>query len=576
MADGAAADPARPWLAHYPPNIPAALEVPALRLPDAVARSVERWPERDAFRFYGSRWSYRRFWEASGRFAAALAREGFGPGDRLALYLPNCPAYPIAFFGALRLGAVVVQVSPLYVAEDLERLLRDARPKGIVHLDLHAGPIDALPDDLRPSVRVVGRLREFYPWPARLVVNRIARRKGLHPDLPRRPGYRTFAEMIGTPGEPPRPPGDPASEVAVLQFTGGTSGRPVAARLSHTNLLSNALQCRAWFPVVPEGSSVVLAAIPFFHVYGMTVALTYPLIVGSTIVLELRPDVPEMLRLIDRHHPVELPGVPALYRGLAEDPNVGKYDIRSIRVCVSGSAPLPAEVAKRFESITGGNLIEGYGLTEASPVTHANPIEHGRRKPGSIGLPLPLTDHRVVDLATGERTLPPGEAGELLVRGPQVMLGYLDRPEETARALRGGWLYTGDVAVIDEDGYAFIVDRKKDMIDVGGFKVYPREVEEVIYRVPGVAEAAVIGVPDPSLGEVVKAFVVLRPDAKVGEAEVIAFVRERLAHYKAPRSVEFLSALPKSGVQKVLKNELRARRVPAPAPTARVGGGPGR
>ena len=556
----------RPWLARYPPGIAPTVEIPNERLPDVVERSVRTWPRRDAFVFYGSRWSYREFWEATGRFAAALHREGFSAGDRLALYLPNTPVYPVAFFGALRLGVAVVQVSPLYIADDLARLLGDARPKGIVFLDISSRNLEGIPKDLLPPVRFAARLRSQYPWYQRWLVNAVARRKGLDPAYPADPQVRDFGRAIRTPGTFPEPSSDPATEVAVLQYTGGTTGVPKAAMLTHRNLVANALQCQAWFPIQPPGTSILLAAVPYFHVYGMTVALNYPLVSGSTIVLQIRPEVDEMLRLIAKHRPVELPGVPSIYRALADHPKVGRYDVRSIRLCVSGSAPLPSEVVRRFESMTGGNLLEGYGLTEASPVTHANPVDRELRRDGSIGLPMPSTEQRVVDLETGTRTLPSGEVGELVVRGPQVMLGYAGRPDETAQAVRGGWLFTGDVARIDPEGYAFIVDRKKDMIDVGGFKVYPREVEEVLYRIPGVAEAACVGVPDAALGEVVKAFLVLRPGASVSEAEVIAFVRAHIAHYKAPRAVEFRATLPKSGVQKVLRRELRAPPTPAQSP----------
>lgn len=557
MASGATYSADRPWLSQYPPDVPPSIEIPNERLPDAVERSVRRWPERDAFVFYGRRWTYRAFWDATGRFAGALHAEGFRPGDRLALYLPNCPAYPIAFFGALRLGVAVVQVSPLYIAHDLTRLLEDARPRGIVFLDISAKNLDGIPKASLPPVRWVARLKRFYPWFLRPFVNSVARRKGFDPTYPSDPTVRDLAQALAHSAEFPRPSGDPAQEVAVYQYTGGTTGVPKAAMLTHRNLLANALQARTWFPIQPPGTSILLASIPFFHVYGMTVALNYPLLAGSTIILQLRPDIDEMLRMIARYRPVELPGVPALYRALADHPKIGQYDVRSIRLCVSGSAPLPAEVVRKFESITGGNLLEGYGLTEASPVTHANPVDPKRRRAGSIGLPFPDTDQRIVDLATGATTLGVGEVGELQVRGPQVMLGYFGHPEETARAIRDGWLATGDVARIDAEGYAYIVDRKKDMVDVGGLKVYPREVEEVLYEMDGITEAACVGVPDPALGEVVKAFVVVRPGRRLTEAEVIAFVRARIAHYKAPRTVEFRTSLPKSSVQKVLRRELR-------------------
>lgn len=549
-----------PWFAHYESGVPRTVEVPPRRLSELVGESAARWADRTALIYYGARWSYRRFWEETGRFAAALHREGFRAGDRLALYLPNCPAYPIAYFGALRLGVTVVQVSPLYIGQDLVRLLKDARPKGLVTLEILHPNLAKVAGEVKVPIVWVGRLREFYPPLFRPFVNLVLRRRKMPTAFPSGAEIRTWRSAVGSAGEFPEARGDPGSEIAVLQYTGGTTGRPKAAMLSHGNLVANALQCQAWFRTAP-GQATVLAAIPFFHIYGMTVALNYPLLEGATIVLETRPDPSEILRLIQRYRPTEFPGVPALYQAINHHPKVGRYDIRSIRVCLSGSAPLPLEVAKRFEELTGGHLIEGYGLTEASPVTHANPIA-GERRIGTIGLPFPSTDQRVVDLETGTRTLGVGEAGELQVRGPQVMLGYYGQPEETEQVLHDGWLSTGDIASIDADGYATIVDRKKDLIDVGGFKVYPREVEEVLFQHPAVGDAAAVGVPDEARGEAVKAFVVTKKGATVSEAELIQFVRERIAHYKAPRSIEFRDSLPRSGVQKVLRRVLREGAAP--------------
>jgi long-chain acyl-CoA synthetase len=556
--------PDAPWFSHYPANVPRTIEIPNVRLPDLVEKSVRTWKDKTAFIYYGKRWTYGEFWEATGRVASSLAHDGFVAGDRIALYLPNSPAYPMSFFGALRLGLTVLQVSPLYLGQDLTRALQIGKPKGLVTLEILYPNLAKIAADVRVEWVYVARTREFYPWPKRAFVNFVLRRQGRNTRFPTDPNVRPWSHLVGGDGRFPKATGDPATDVAVYQYTGGTTGRAKAAMLTHRNLVANALQCRAWFSAQPPGHGVVLAAIPFFHVYGMTVAMNYPLAHGATIVLENRPDPGETLQLIGKFHPTELPGVPALYAAINNHPKVGDYDIRSIQVCVSGSAPLPAEVARRFEELTGGKLIEGYGLTEASPVTHANPIG-GERRAGSIGLPLPLTDQRVVDLEDRTKVLGSGEVGELSVRGPQVMLGYADAPEETAMVRDGEWLLTGDVARIDSDGYAFIVDRKKDVIDVGGFKVYPREVEEVLYQHTGVAEAAVIGVPDDRLGEVVKAFVVAKGGAMPTEAELIAFVRDRIAHYKAPRSVEFRTELPKSGVQKVLRRVLRETgpRVPA-------------
>ena len=535
--------------------------MPDRRLPDLIADVVRQSPDHTALIYYGARWSYRRFWEEAAGFARALSAEGFRAGDRLALYLPNCPAYPIAYFGALRLGLIVVQVSPLYIGQDLVRLLKDAEPKGLVTLEILYPNLEKVDREIEVPVRYVARLREFYPWLKRPFVNSVLRRRGLPTAFPTDPRVRPWARAVGTRGSFTEATGDPASEIAVLQYTGGTTGRPKAAMLSHRNLVANALQCAAWFRRKADGQDRVLAAVPFFHVYGMTVALNYPLIAGASIVMQTRPDTDEALRLIARYHPTQFPGVPAMYQAINHHPKVGQYDIRSIKVCVSGSAPLPLEVARKFEELTGGNLIEGYGLTEASPVTHSNPIE-GERRVGTIGLPFPNTDQRVIDLETGTRTLGANEAGELCVRGPQVMLGYYHQPEETRLVLENGWLRTGDIATIDGDGYASIIDRKKDLINVSGLKVYPREVEEVLFQHPAVAEAAAVGVPEEAHGEVVKAFVVLKAGQTATEAEIIAFVRERIAHYKAPRTVEFRSSLPRSGVQKVLRRELRGPTPP--------------
>ncbi|HTT26359.1 MAG TPA: AMP-binding protein, partial [Thermoplasmata archaeon] len=430
----------RPWRAKYPKGVPERIEIPPIRLPGVLDDAVRRWPDRIALIHYGWSCTYRELGAATERFATALREDGIGPGSRVALDLPNHPAHPIAFFGALKAGAAVVQVSPLYIQDDLVELLLDARPDAVVTLDFLYPNLAKVGDRVQVPRTYVARMRSFFPWWERPFVNRVLRRRGYDPVVPRGPGIRSFERALRT-----RARGlgaieaDPAEEVAVLQYTGGTTGFPKAARLTHRNLVANAYQCKAWFGLLPPGTAVVLAAIPFFHVYGMTVALTYPILEGATIVLETRPDPDEMLRLIDRYRPSELPGLPALYAALCNHPEIGAHDIRSIKVCVSGSAPLPREIAERFERLSGGYLIEGYGLTEASPVTHANPIQ-GERRPGSIGLPLPETDHRILDAETGERELPVGEVGELAVRGPQVMAGYDRRPEETAMVLKDGWL----------------------------------------------------------------------------------------------------------------------------------------
>jgi long-chain acyl-CoA synthetase len=552
--------------------VPETLEVPALSLPGLLEESVRRWGTRDAIIHYGWHMTYAELWEQSGRCAAGFLRSGLKPGDRVGLYLPNCPAYLIAFFGALRAGLVVVQIAPLYIGQDLVQVLRDSEPGAIVLLEVHHPQLAAVAGEVTVPREFVVRLRDYYPLPVRWFVNLVLRRRGHSTAMPRGARARAFRSLLRA-APAPSIPVDPARDVAVFQYTGGTTGRPKAAMLTHRNLVANAVQCRAWFGIQPPGTGRVLVSIPLFHIYGLTVGMTFPLAEGSTLILQTRPEVDEILRLISRYRPTEFPGVPALYQAINDHPRTPREAIRSIQVCVSGSAPLPVEVARRFIELTGGYLVEGYGLTEASPVTHANPIR-GEVRLGSIGIPLPLTEHKVVDLEHGTRELGVGEEGELCVRGPQVMAGYYRSPEETAEAMPDGWLRTGDIAHLDADGYAYISDRKKDMVDVGGLKAYPRQVEEVLAQHPGVKEVAAFGVPDPVLGEVMEATVVPRPGSSPSERELIAFVRERLAHYKAPRHIGFRTELPRTPIQKVLRRQLRAERVKemAPVPAGRPSG----
>ncbi|HTW55855.1 MAG TPA: AMP-binding protein, partial [Thermoplasmata archaeon] len=453
-----ASTPARPWLRKYPPAVPPAVEIPTGLLPAEIGERIERWLDRPALVYYGARWSYRQLWEASERFAASLLRDGVVAGDRVALYLPNCPAYPIAFLGILRAGATVVQVSPLYHDQDLLRLLDDARPKAVVTLEILYPHLAEIGHRRAVPLVYVARLREFYPPWKRPFVNLVLRRQHHPTAFPTGPEVRPWRRAVRTPGSVVPRTDDPATTVAVLQYTGGTTGVPKAAMLTHRNLVANLAQADAWNTRRRLGEEVFVATIPFFHVYGLTVALLLGLWEGGTVVMQTRPDVPELLRLIDRYRPTQFPGVPALYQALLQRPDLGKYHLRSIRYCLSGSAPLPVDVQRRFEAATGAALVEGYGLSETSPATHVNPVE-GERRAGSIGLPLPNTDQRIVDLDDPTRVLGPEEVGELAVRGPQVMLGYYGQAEETRRVLTDGWFRTGDVARIDVDGYAYIVDR---------------------------------------------------------------------------------------------------------------------
>jgi long-chain acyl-CoA synthetase len=568
MGEASSGPEDRVWLRHYPAQVPLHLEIPDVLLPELIERSVRRWPGRTAIAYYGATWSYRALWRESERFAASLAGENVRAGDRVALYLPNCPAFPIAFFAILRLGAIVVPVSPAYHGQDLSRLLKDSTPRALVTLDGLAGDVARVRDEYAVPTVYVARRREFYPWFRRPFVTEFPG-GGTEP-LSSLNGstVRRWKDAVRSPGTVPARKEDPRTLVAVLQYTGGTTGTPKAAMLTHRNLVANVVQGNAWNIWLEPGREVVMAAIPLSHIYGLTVALLMGLAAGGTVVLESRPEIRELLRLIDRYQPTQFPGVPALYQAFNRQPDLAKHRVRSIRYCLSGSAPLPLEVQRRFETLTGARLVEGYGLSETSPITHLNPLT-GERRPGSIGVPLPETEQRTVDLETGTTVLPPGEVGELVVRGPQVMIGYYHRPEETRIALSDGWFRTGDVARIDADGFAYLVDRKKDMINVAGLKVYPREVEEVLFQHPAVSDVAVVGRPDPERGESVVAFVVRTPGASVRAEELRAFVRERIAHYKAPQTVVFRDALPRTGTQKVLRRVLReeaARELAPPSP----------
>ncbi|MGI0139590.1 MAG: long-chain-fatty-acid--CoA ligase [Thermoplasmata archaeon] len=556
----------RPWLARYPEGVPSEIDPPDGRVDDVVGAAVRSGPQRVAIRFYGRDLRYEELWEESGRLATALGAEGVGPEDRVAVVLPNCPLYPIALLAAWRLGATIAQISPLLVGDDLLAVLRDARPRAVVTLDHLYPPLDRARSAHAAERYVLASLADFLPaQPPRWMRPPRAVRPPAQP--PSEVGVLRWREISGRTSGPPTPSlRGSATSVALLQYTGGTTGTPKGAMLTHRNLLANATQLNAWNFLRVPGEEVLLTSIPLFHIYGLTVGLLVGLIEGDAIVLQSAPDVGELLELVQTYRPTQFPGVPALYQGLLRHPEVRRYDLRSIRYCLSGSAPLSVELQRRFEEETGARLIEGYGLSESSPATHANP-RVGERREGSIGLPLPGTEERIVDLETGSRTLPVGAIGELEVRGPQVMLGYFGQPEETARALHEGWLRTGDVARLDADGFAYIVDRKKDMINVGGLKVWPREVEEVLFRHPAVLDAAVVGVPDPRSGEAVRAYVVRNADASVTSQELTAFVRNHLAHYKVPREVEFRDALPRSGVQKVLRRVLRVEAGRSDPPT---------
>jgi long-chain acyl-CoA synthetase len=503
--------------------------------------------------------TYGQLNEQANRFAAGLQGLGVKQGDRVAIILPNCPQFMVALFGALKAGAVAMPLNPAYVARELRGQFNDAGVEIVVALNTVAPRVQEVMPETPVKRLIVTQMQEYLSPLMGLMLGAKERREGATVDLQGEGVYR-FADLVkNSPVEYARSEAG-SDDPAMLLYTGGTTGTPKGATLTHRNIVTNAHQMNAWvWDTRPEKHDVFLGVIPFFHSYGMTMVMNLAIACAGAIVLLPRFTMKDVLRAIARFRPTVFPAVPTMYNAIAHHPLAARYDLRSIRVCISGAAPLPTEVMEAFEGVTGARLVEGYGLTETSPVTHCNPI-YGARRVGSIGLPVPSTDARIVDSDSGA-TLPVGEVGELAVRGPQVMAGYWARPEETADMIRDGWLYTGDMARMDEDGYFYIVDRKKDIILTGGYSVFPREVEDALYESEKVREVLVVGIPDKHMGEIVKAYVVLQPDIEATEANLRAFAAERLANYKVPTRIEFRASLPKSAVGKYLRRELVAEEI---------------
>ena len=562
----------RPWLGSWPEGVPKSIDYPEIPVHELLRRAAKEFGGRPAITFYGKSISYRDLDAAVDRFAAGLRRIGVLPGDLVSLVLPNTPHFIVAFFAVLRAGGIVVQTNPLYTPRELESLWTDAGVETVVTLDLFWHNVSRARANARVKRVVVCDVGEFLKVPLRQLYpikkRRDLKKQGHWPlDIPHEVGIHRFADLARTPPSPALETRASLDDVVVLQYTGGTTGTSKGAMLTNRNLIANAMQVAAWFSAGSHRSEKLLGAIPLFHVYGLTAVMLLSVVAGIEVILYPNPrEIGAILKLINKTKPSLFPGVPTMYIAILRHPKLAKYDLRSIRACISGAAPLPNEVRKQFEAATGGRLVEGYGLTEASPVTHCNPLNGVVKE--CIGIPFPDTDAKIVDADDPTREVAQGEVGELAVRGPQVMKGYWNKPEETRNVLRDGWLLTGDLAKMDADGYFYIVDRKKDLILCSGYNVYPREVEEVLFMHPAVGEAAAIGVPDPYRGETVKAFVVLKPGKTVTEADLIAFCKERLAPFKVPKAVEFATALPMSLVGKVLRRQLREQEL-AKASTAR-------
>ncbi|NTU84010.1 MAG: long-chain fatty acid--CoA ligase [Chloroflexales bacterium] len=560
----------KPWLSSYEQGVPQCLTYPNQTLSDMLHMAARTYPEKTATNFVlrymlggrftvGGKLTYKQLDEQVDRMATALYQIGVRKGERVALMLPNSPHYVIAFFAAMRLGAIVVNVNPTYTSRELQHQLADAGAETVVLLNLFWPKLREVRAETPVKRVVVAHIFDTLTFPSSLLVKASQRRTPEWVDVHAEQDTFFFAHLLEKYGPTPPKVNLSSEDTALFQYTGGTTGLPKAAMLSHRNLIANTLMIDAWLHDGKPGGEKMMAAIPFFHVYGMTVAMLYALYKGAEIIIVPNPrPIDNVMNIIQKERATLYPGVPAMYIGIINHPKVTEYDLHSVKACISGSAPLPMDVQEKFGQITGGRLVEGYGMTESSPVTHANPI-YGTRKSGSIGVPFPDTEAKIIDLESGEPLPFDGKSqGELCVRGPQVMKGYWNRPEETASTIDDeGWLHTGDICMVDGDGYFFIVDRKKDMIIASGFKVLPRDVEEVLYLHPKVMEAVVAGIPHPKRGDdTVKAYIVPKPGEQLTAEEIKEFCKLHLSHYKIPREVEFRSELPKTMVGKVLRRVL--------------------
>lgn len=533
------------------------LSYPDLTLGGVLEETTRKFPDHTALLFFGKKTTYAELDRLTNRFARALAGLGVKKGDRVALMLPNIPQMVIAYYGTLRLGAIAVTTNPLYHAHELEVQLKDSGAETLVAVDMFYPVISqALPKTAVKRLILCG-IKDYLPFPLNLLYPIKAKIEKQWVSVKRIPPIHDFLALIAHASDARPDAAVSSRDTAILQYTGGTTGIPKGAILTHRNLVVNAVQCRTWLTVRNEGEERILSVIPFFHVYGMTTAMNLGILIGAELILLPKFHTKEVLDAIQKHRPTIFPGIQAMYQAIGHFPKIRKYDLTSIKAAISGAGPLMHEVQDMFEHLTKARIVEGYGLTEASPVTHANPI-FGRRKSGTIGLPWPDTEAKIMDVGTGMRELPLGEAGELVVRGPQVMQGYWNKPEETATTLRGGWLHTGDIAKMDPEGYFMIVDRIKDMIKTVGENVYPREVEEVLFTHPKVKDAVVIGLPhEEFMGEKIKAYIVLKEGRTATAAEIIEFCKVELSKFKVPKEVEFRDQLPKTLVGKVLRRVLR-------------------
>lgn len=545
------------WLKSYPEDVDWHAEIPLGALHERLDRAEKKYPNQVCVEFKGREFTYREITDKVRRFARALHEMGVGKGTRVGLFMPNCPQYVIAYYGVLRAGATVVNYNPLYSPRELEHQITDSGTEVMVTLAL-----TLLYPKLEPFIGatclkkvIVSQMGEALPM-AKAALFSMARSKEIA-EIPDDDRHFWFADMLTAPPEVQTAKIDPEKDIAVLQYTGGTTGVPKGVVLTHANLTANIRQCRLWFSTARDGEEIMMGVLPFFHVFAMTVIMNFAVASGFRIIMHPRFELKTLLDDIQSKKPTLMPGVPTMFSAILNYPKTRKYDLSSLTMCISGGGPLPHEVKEQFEALTGCKLFEGYGLSETSPVASCNPI-YGVNKTGSIGMPLPGTVLEIISTEDGETLLPQGESGEICISGPQVMSGYWQQPEETDKVLCNGRLHTGDVGYMDEDGYFFINDRLKEMIISGGYNIYPRTIEEVLYTHSDIMECAVIGVDHPTRGQVPKAFIVKKEGSPLDDQAVKAYLKDRLSAYCIPHSIAFREELPKSAIGKILKKELVA------------------
>jgi len=546
------------WHKAYDKEVPISIDYEKTTIPESLERTARNYPDKVALIMMGKKISFQQLDELVNRFATALAELGIQKGDKVALAMPNMPQMVIATMAVFRLGAVVVMHNPLYTERELEHQLNDSESKMAIVMDLLVPRIQKLKTTTGVETIIACHIRDYLPFPLKQLFPFV--KKEMHRKTDPNEEVHDFMDLVNK-----YPANHPKTDVSwedlsTLLYTGGTTGVSKGVQLTHANISINVQQLKAWTFDVLEGEERLIANFPFFHSAGFTALMNQCIYRAFTNILVPRPEPPTVLEMVRKYKPTFFPAVPTTYVGILNHPDFPKTDFSAVKGCVSGAAPLALETIREWENKVGATIIEVYGLTECSPLSHANPWR-GTTKVGSVGIPISDTDCRIVDLDTGEKDIPQGESGEILLKGPQVTEGYYKKPDETAASFRDGWFYTGDIGYMDDEGYLFIVDRKKDMIIAGGYNIYPRDIDEVLFEHPKIQEACAVGVPDPYRGETVKAFVVTKPGETLTEDEVMSYCREKLAAYKAPKLVEFMDELPKTMIGKVLRRELREMEI---------------